>query len=419
MRCEDLFINRGGDANVGLFANIAKSDGGLAVSRLGVEDANIRGAGGVGILAGFVTDASFSEVWTTGEVRGAGEVGGLIGNYNKSGNNSAIRMSWSAADVASSANAVGGLIGFQQGSRGSFNIDDNWAAGDVRGVGSAAGSAGGFTGFPFFGDYARNWSSGAISSSGAFVGGFSGSTISGGAEYIYWNEDTSGLTASTASGEAAVVQTLVASNFGGGESSAWAGLDDNDDFPLLTVHSRPWQAVNLARALTRVLVVNDGGASDAAGIDLATANEIRLDTNGLAPDTGSGGTSIPTCEFVNGELRAQTNYNGVMVKLTMMTGGDERFAARSGCEVGFQNVTGEFAATLRVEISAPEMVVDSTRTDLARSLTTDYALRITMDANTAARDEFVRKIEAGDFDWFAASLTVAGGTPGDWDDDSI
>ena len=276
---------------------------------------------------------------------------------------------------------------------------------------SGGALVGGFTGIRLIGDYARNWSSGAISASGV-VGGFSGSAISGGAEYIYWNEDTSGLTASTAAGEAAVVQTLVASNFGGGESSAWAGLDDNADFPLLTVHSRPWQAVNLASALTRVLLVNDGGANEAAGIDLATANEIRLDTNGLAPDTGIGGTSIPTCEFVNGELRAQTNYNGVMVKLTMMTGGPEAFAARSGCEVGFQNVTGEFAATLRLEISAPAI-----GDDLARSLTTDYALRITMDSDTAARDEFVRMIEAGGFDWFAASLTVAGGNPGDWDND--
>ena len=414
----DLFINRSG-GQIGLFANIEKIDGGLAVRNMGVEDANIRGADAVGILVGFAVDASFSEVWTTGEVRGAGQVGGLIGDYAKSrNNNSAIRMSWSAADVASSANAVGGLIGQQLRTGGSstfsFSIDDNWAAGDVSG----GALVGGFTGIRLIGDYARNWSSGAISASGA-AGGFSGSAISGGAEYIYWNEDTSGLTASTAAGEAAVVQTLVASNFGGDESSAWAGLDDNDDFPLLTVHSRPWQAVNLASALTRVLVVNDGGASDAAGIDLATANEIRLDTNGLAPDTGSGGTSIPSCEFVNGELRAQTNYNGVMVKLTMMTGGDERFAARSGCEVGFQNVTGEFAATLRVEISAPAMVIDSTRTDLARSLTTDYALRITMDANTAARDEFVRKIEEDNFDWFAASLTVAGGTPGNWDGDSF
>ena len=398
----DLFINRSG-GQIGLFANIEKIDGGLAVRNMGVEDANIRGADAVGILVGFATDASFSEVWTTGEVFGAGQVGGLIGSYAKSrNNNSAIRMSWSAADVVSSANAVGGLIGQQRRTGGSstfsFSIDDNWAAGDVSG----GALVGGFTGIPLIGDYARNWSSGAISASGA-VGGFSGNAISGGAEYIYWNEDTSGLTASTASGEAAVVQTLVASNFGGGASSAWAGLDDNADFPLLTVHSRPWQAVNLARALTRVLLVNDGGANEAAGVDLATANEIRLDTNGLAPDTGSDGTSIPTCELVDNELRAQTNYNGVMVKLTMMTGGDESFVKREGCEVGFENVTGEFAAVLRLEISAPAI-----GDDLARSLTTDYALRITLDSDTGARDEFVRMIEAGDFDWFAASLTVCG-----------
>ena len=101
-----------------------------------------------------------------------------------------------------------------------------------------------------------------------------------------------------------------------------------------------------------------------------------------------------------------------MVKLTMMTSGDESFVKREGCEVGFENVTGEFAAVLRLEISAPAI-----GDDLARSLTTDYALRIALDSDTGARDEFVRMIEAGDFDWFAAGLTVAGGNPGDWDND--
>ena len=70
MRCGGFSSIGGATPDVGLFANIEKIDGGLAVSRLGVEDADIRGASGVGILAGLVSDASFSGVWTTGEVLG-------------------------------------------------------------------------------------------------------------------------------------------------------------------------------------------------------------------------------------------------------------------------------------------------------------------------------------------------------------
>ena len=418
----DLFINRGGN-QIGLFAQIQKNDGGLAVRNMGVEDADIRGAGEVGILAGSVTNASFSGVWTTGKVFGSsasgpssGQVGGLIGHYESRSNDSAIGMSWSAADVASNANAVGGLIGFQQGSSGSFNIDDNWAAGDVRG----GNFVGGFTGLPSAGDYARNWSSGAVSARSAFLGGFTGSLISGVSEYIYWNEDASGVS-TPGSGEAAVVQTLAASNFGDGESSAWAGLDDNADFPLLTVHSRPWQAVNLARALTRVVGVGDGAATEAATGITFTTNGVRLDTNGLAPDTGSGGTSTPTCSFddASGVLRAQTNYNGVTVELSFLnSGGSQALVSvattNTHCEVGFTNAEDEFEATFRVEISAP-----ATLTFDARSLTTDYALRIAPERSAAAREIFLAEIARGDFNWFSDTLTVGAGTPLDWDDDGI
>ena len=77
---------------------------------------------------------------------------------------------------------------------------------------------------------------------------------------IYWNLDTSGQTESAA-GVSVFVQTLVASNFAdsdGDETAANAAWDFGDidlsesdgvaDFPLLKSHSRPLQAVNLARA---------------------------------------------------------------------------------------------------------------------------------------------------------------------------
>ena len=82
-----------------------------------------------------------------------------------------------------------------------------------------------------------------------------------------------------------------------------------------------------------------------------TTNGLRLDTNGLAANTGSGGTSIPTCAVVGGELLAQTNYNGVAVKLALVTGGRRRdgrrrqneYALRSWIRECGKRVRGDFA----------------------------------------------------------------------------
>ena len=193
-----------------------------------------------------------------------------------------------------------------------------------------------------------------------------------------------------------VLQTLTASNFGGAtEAAAWdfgdsdfTG-DDAADFPLLKSHSQPWQAVNLARALTRFLALD--GATIVAGTTVTTGG-IRLDTNGLADDDKTTeGTSVPSCSFVGGVLKAQTNYNGVMVDLRLLTGGDQRFVEAAtaekteNCEAVIQSGAVEFAATLRLEISAP-----MTAGYPARSLTTDYALRITLAESTLPPAEALR-----------------------------
>ena len=181
-----------------------------------------------------------------------------------------------------------------------------------------------------------------------------------------------------------VLQTLSSVAFGGAAATAWA-FGDSDlsdgvaDFPLLTVHDLPLQAVNLARALTRILGVGDAatvhltrrtrflGASDLASFNAAlaagttvTTDGIRLDTNGLAADRaaddGTAGTSIPSCSFEGGVLRAQTNYNGVTVELSMLTSEGANLsisADPTACEAIIEKADKEFAATLRLEISAP------------------------------------------------------------------
>ena len=420
-----LFINRTSDNagqlinNVGLFSRISKT-GELAVSNLGVEDADIRGKTAVGIIAGDVSDAGLGRVWTTGKVFGSLNVGGLAGSFFGSNNNNAgaITMSWSTANVEGGGNNVGGLIGkndLQGETLVSLKFDDNWAAGNVSGN----EFVGGFSGLATRVDYTRNWSSGAVSgATSVSVGGFGGGGSGNDYTNVYWNMDTSGVTVSDggSSDDGVVLQVLTSVDFGGEAAAAWA-FGGAADFPLLTVHSRPWQAVNLARALTRILVVGDATIVAAAGTTITTTDAIRLDTNGLATDTETSGTSIPNCSFNNTSrvLGAQTNYNGVSVKLSLMTSESGVFidSTDKNCEVvvkGANDEYDEFAATLRLEISAPAIGGDP-----ARSLTTDYALRIApvdpLIAMRAARAAFVEKIAAGDFNWFANTV--------DWDGDGI
>ena len=176
-----------------MFNRINKS-GELAVSNLGVEDADIRGKGFIGIIAG-AADANFSKVWTTGEVVGAddgfGGAGGLIGTFRLTASaRNTIMMSWSAANVRGNQQQIGGLVGstFRTSSlTGKNSVDDSWAAGDLRGKGHLGGFAGNAANLTLNG----NWSSGAVSGDGSNVGGFVGTALNADIDFGYWNRDTS------------------------------------------------------------------------------------------------------------------------------------------------------------------------------------------------------------------------------------
>ena len=354
--------------NIGLFSQIIKGDSNeLVVSNLGVEEANINGEGNVGIIAGRAENASFWKVWTSGRVVGDGDnVGGLIGSLG--GNRgSTIRMSWSTADVEG-GDDVGGLSGSALPNNVDINFHDNWIAGNVSGD----QYVGGFVGRADNNVYARNWSSGAVLGD-LNVGGFVGASVEmNGGNDNYWNLDTSGVTES-ADGDGVTLQTLTAGDFDGNPTNAWDfGRNNGNDFPLLTDFSRPLQAVYLTRALTRILPLSDNLARDAltAGSEQALeANGFRLDTNGLAANDGSDSTSIPTCSFDSGVLRAITNYNGTAVEMSLLADNGERLTLPSGCDVKIGGVTDVFDATLRLEISAPEG-------NATRRLTVDYGVRI-------------------------------------------
>ena len=163
-----LFINLPNLDRVGLFRDIRKS-GELAVSNLGVEDADIRGRSSAGIIAG-QSAASFSKIWTTGEVVATvNNVGGLVGLFSTDATNPApntIMMSWSTANVRGSQ-WIGGLIGSKAGNSGG-SFAGNWAAGDVRGKSISGGLFGRVINATLDG----NWSSGSVSGDGFECGRF-------------------------------------------------------------------------------------------------------------------------------------------------------------------------------------------------------------------------------------------------------
>jgi len=80
----NLFINRPSMDNVGLFG---RTNGGI-IDQLGIEDANITGHNGVGILAGApgnfypYTEGYIYQIYTTGKVQGNDNVGGIMGVFD-------------------------------------------------------------------------------------------------------------------------------------------------------------------------------------------------------------------------------------------------------------------------------------------------------------------------------------------------
>lgn len=101
----NLFMNRSGEDNVGLFAALAGT-----VNRLGLVHVDVTGNGKTGGLAGEIDGGTITKSYVTGNVTGTGdEVGGLAGSLS-SGN---VTESYAAA-VVSGNDRVGGLIGYDE-----------------------------------------------------------------------------------------------------------------------------------------------------------------------------------------------------------------------------------------------------------------------------------------------------------------
>ena len=171
----------------------------------------------------------------------------------------------------------------------------------------------------------------------------------------------------------------------------------------------------------------------AAGVNL-TADIIRIDTNRMAADERTDGTSSPDCSFdeATGVLRATTNYNGVTVEMRLLgTGGMtecSRLCRCRRCRIWINAKLGLSAARLRR--FRCDFAGGNFRAGDGRRCGAQFDDGLRFPAGVAAacrmmkrRGErrklvFEAEIEAGDFDWFADDRENTS-TAIDWDGDGI
>ena len=121
------------DANVGLFGKVGDD---ATIKNLGVIGADIKGGTFVGSIVGYAGNCAFSNCYATGEVRGDGFIGGLIGNLLAG----EVSGSFSTCKVSSVGNYAGGLVGFDNTSS---SINNCYATGAVDGILYVGGLTGG------------------------------------------------------------------------------------------------------------------------------------------------------------------------------------------------------------------------------------------------------------------------------------
>ena len=333
---QNLFIDRA-TITIGLFGAVDKQGGGIGeVEDLGVSNAEYRGSGDIGGVIGFLagTGNLLSELWFSGRI------------YQSSSSNVTVY--------------AGGIVGRQR-QAGFGGLQGAWAAGEIEVKGSGAGDAGGIVG--------RVESDGGslgglewFSYIASPIGGIYGSPIDHSREQVYVSREISALPADS---NGTVVDSLQSFQSGGGFAILSEGTIN--DFPVLKAFSASQQAINIAAGLTRIRD-KDGTALALDGtIPARNFGRMRLDTNGLAANDGSDQTATPDCVFVDDALRAQTNYNQVVVMMTLLAAPTGvYFSHRGGCEVFWVGANENVTATVRLIFSSAVA---------ADALTVDYIVR--------------------------------------------
>ena len=138
---KNLQVDDAAGNGIGLFGVID----GANVSNVGLENADINVQNAVGILAGAVEASIITNCYSTGSVRGAGWVGGLIGQIT---NATTINNCFSTANVTGTSSQIGGLVGRLDSS----SVSNSYTEGSVLGkifVGGLIGNSVGISNISF------------------------------------------------------------------------------------------------------------------------------------------------------------------------------------------------------------------------------------------------------------------------------
>ena len=336
---QNLFIDRA-TITMGLFGAVGED--GVAergyIDNVGVANAEYRGSGDIGGVIGLLagTDNSMSELWFSGRIVQSSPshyAGGVVGRQRQDNTPSSIGViigAWAAGEieVAGDPETAGGIVGL-------LEIDGNQGS-DLEWVSYIASPIGGV-----YGSIAIN----PIPFPQAYV-----------------SREISALPADPIGVPVESLQTLQA-----GTGLLRFNEGTINDFPVLNAFSLSQQAINIAAGLTRIRD-KDGTALALDGtIPARNFGRMRLDTNGLAANDGSDQTATPDCVFVDDALRARTNYNQVVVMMTLLAAPTGvYFSHRGGCEVFWVGANENVTATVRLIFSSAVA---------ADALTVDYIVR--------------------------------------------
>lgn len=179
----NLFIDTTlGDNNPGgLFDRVGQSDNQIGlITKLGLEDADVTGGWSTGGLVG-VLYGQVNNTFTTGQVNGTGEVGGLVGSHG--GIWDTVIDSWSSATVTGTSDVVGGLVGYNASNS---NIINSYAVGAVSGGDDNVGGLVGINDGNIENTYATGNVSAPDQNAGGLVGRNSGTIILSSAAGNVW-----------------------------------------------------------------------------------------------------------------------------------------------------------------------------------------------------------------------------------------
>lgn len=315
----DLYINRPGQNNVGLFG----SSSGATVQNLSLVNAQVTGANQVGALIGSSTVGSVNRVHISGQVNGNEDVGGFIG-YN---NTTAVYNSASTTDVTG-VNNVGGLFGR---TNGGVPTTFNYASGTITGsfyVGGLVGYngfsflitdsystasvsgtryVGGLAGSHWNGTINNSYSTGSVTGS-LDVGGLVGIDVGGGfINNSFWNTQTSGQSASAGGIGLTTAQTLVQANY--------TGLNFTKDWVMYEGHTAPLLRTFLTPLVVTaadVTKVQDGSPySGGNGVSYSTTPNSNLLGTVSYGGTSQGATNVGTYVITPGGL--YSNQQGYLI----------------------------------------------------------------------------------------------------------